>query len=130
MLVSYVKNIYIYVHCPLISFQYLRVKRGCLSLNNWWAIGIGKHMDFVVGMRCGLATPKNLENRLFRESFYSDDRSCSNMEGIHVHPLGFFTQSVILKVAGIKELCEANTEEQWVIKFVPVPIVRKSPPLN
>ena len=132
-LIRKVLYIYIYVHCPLISFQYLRVERsfeGCLSFNTRWAIGIGKHMDFVVGMRCGLATPKILENRLFRESFYSDDRSCSNMEGIHVHPLGFFTQSVILKVAGIKELCEANTEEQWVIKFVPVPIVRKSPPLK
>ena len=74
-------------------------------------------MDFVVGMRCGLATPKNLANRLFRESFHSDHRSCSNMEGIYVHLLGFFTQSAILKVAGIKELCDPNTEDQWVIKL-------------
>lgn len=65
MLVSYVKYIFIInLNCPLISFQYLRVERGLegfLSLNNRWATGIGKHMDFVVGIRCGLATPKNLE---------------------------------------------------------------------
>ena len=39
------------------------------------------------------------------------------MEGIYVHPLGSFTQLVILKVAGIKELYDPNTEEQWVIKL-------------
>ena len=51
-------------------------------------------MDFVVGMRCGLATPKNLENQSFRESFNSDHRICSNMEGLYIHQLRVSKSSV------------------------------------